>query len=168
MEWKGRSVVKKIFYFEHMEDPSAVFDSRKMDNGETRMRLKFPNGGGYIRTEAAEGGWQNAHHHKGLRETFIVEHGWLALAENYHNGVRHVTVYRSGEIFTCGPGVDHNVFLPEGGVIHTIQYGKPIGNPDKKGNDWYAASPDFDIWSKALTIKGIADHAGVTPESLTE
>lgn len=127
-------------------------DGRIMENGEKRFRLRAPDGRNYIRTEAGpEGVWQNAHHHHGVRETYIVERGWICVAEQSAGGPS-VRTYREGEVFTSEPYVDHNVFMPPGAVIHTVQHGEPIGNPDRKGNDWWPAPEAFDQWSKQLDI----------------
>ena len=160
--------MKKKFVFESM-DPSVVFDCRKMENEETRFRAKFPNGAAYIHTEAGEGGWQNAHYHKGLDETFIVEQGWVAVAKRI-DSLWGVILYVSRETFVIEKNTPNNIFLPKGAIIHTIQFGtfgSPIGNPDKGDADWWPTTPEFDTWSKGLSLENIADYAGVSVESLT-
>ncbi len=72
-----------------------------------------------------------------------------------------VKVYFAGDVFTSSCGVDHNVYMPDGAVIHTVQRGTPIGNPEKKNNDWYPADPMFEKWAKGLTVHDIATAAGV-------
>lgn len=140
-----------------------IEDVRRMDNGEVRHRMKFPDGSAYIRTEAPteyETSWQNAHFHMGMGEMYVVQKGWMALATIilYQNVVR---VYREGEFVDIKKDQPHNVFLPRGGVIHTVQYGQPVGNPTRKGNDWWPASEDFDLWTKQLTLEDIARKAVV-------
>lgn len=138
-----------------------------MDNGETRYRLVHPDGTAYIRTEAGRNGaWQNAHHHQGARETYAVETGWMALASEPDNEGRFgsVEVFFPGDTVTTKPHYNHNVYLPERAVIHTIRHGidPGCGNPDKGGADWYPASEEFDAWTKSLTVEDIARLANVT------
>lgn len=138
-----------------------VADGRIMDNGERRIRIKAPDGTAYIRTEMdRDGAWQNAHYHRGVFETYIVERGWIVAAEHWKLNQR-CAVYVPGGIFTSRQYVEHNILMPRGAVIHTVQHGRPIGNPDKNGNDWYPASADFDAWTKSLTIEGICKELGV-------
>jgi hypothetical protein len=130
-------------------------DGRLMENGEKRFRFKMPDGTAYIRTEAGEvGAWQNAHHHKGVRETYIVQDGWMAYAE-CRNDAFYFEVCGEGRVFTSEPGIDHNVFLPAGAVIHTVQHGHAVGNPEKKNNDWFPSSAEFDEWSKSIGIDAL-------------
>ena len=147
-----------------------VADGRIMDNLERRFRLRAPDGSAYIRTEVNDdqpGGWQNAHHHKGVRETYIVQKGWIVAVEA-HLLRTVVHVYWPGNIFTAEPGVDHNVYMPRGAVIHTVQHGTPVGNPEKNGNDWYPATEAFDRSTKALSVVDMLRYAGVTEARIKE
>lgn len=142
-----------------MKALGVAIDGRIMDNGEKRYSLKIGQQG-YIWTEPPadqQPAWQNAHHHKGLRETYIVERGKIALAYHFqfpgHPTVhRLVQVFSQGDIFTTEPNEDHNVYLFAGSAIHTVQHGEPVPNPAKSSKvDWYDADPAFDAWSKKLT-----------------
>lgn len=101
-----------------------------MPNGELRFRLMPSDGNGYIRTVAgACGAWQRAHYHHQLRETYIVERGWIALAEWEGRGLT-VKRYGPGEIFTTEPNRSHNIYMAAGAIIHTVKHG---GQQDR---DW--------------------------------
>jgi len=134
----------------------CTVDGKIMGTGERRYRFRAPDKTAYTRTEAGkDGAWQNAHHHKGLLETYVVQTGWIAFAESC-DGMRVVGIFGKGAVVTSRPLIDHNVYLPAGSVIHTVQHGKAVGNPENKNNDWYAADTAFDEWSKGLTLENIA------------
>ncbi|CCB67448.1 hypothetical protein [Hyphomicrobium sp. MC1] len=95
----------------------------QMPNNELRFRLKKVDGTAYIRTEAStQGGWQESHYHKEVRETYIVQKGWIAYAEQKGPTPR-ISIFREGELFTTQPGVVHNVYMPAHSVIHTVKHG---------------------------------------------
>ncbi|MEX0802432.1 MAG: hypothetical protein WD688_03815 [Candidatus Binatia bacterium] len=95
----------------------------QMDNLELRFRLKKTDGTAYIRTESsAVGGWQESHYHNKVRETYIVQKGWIGYAELTKNGPG-ISIFCEGELFTTQPGVIHNVFMPANAVIHTVKHG---------------------------------------------
>ena len=123
-----------------------------MPNGERRIRFRAPDDTAYIRTEAgADGGWQNAHFHKGVRETYIVQSGTMIFATIMPDGSYGIVVYKPGEVVSSEPGTAHNVFLPTGAVIHTVKHGVAVGNPDKGAADWWPADDGFDRWTKNLS-----------------
>jgi len=100
---------------------------------ELRFRLEKNDGTMYIRTEALKGGWQNSHWHKKVKETYIVQSGWIGYAES-RGGEPELYIYREGESFTTPPGVIHTVYLPAGAVIHTVKHGQAeVG--DRYGDD---------------------------------
>jgi mannose-6-phosphate isomerase-like protein (cupin superfamily) len=104
------------------EQHGIVTAHEQMDNGELRFRLTPTDGNGYIRTVAGTtGAWQNAHSHKSLRETYIVERGWIASAE-MKLGSLSITVHELGAIFTTEPNVSHNIYLSKNTVIHTVKH----------------------------------------------
>lgn len=123
-----------------------TLDAERMGNGEARLRL----GGNYILTLDSKGAWQNSHYHMGSMEFYAVQKGWMAFAEQVEGEVK-VTVYQAGEHVLSRPSHAHNVYLPDGAAIHTVKFGKPIGNPDKNGADWWPASEEFDAATKAIT-----------------
>lgn len=99
----------------------------KMPSGELRFRLLKDDGTAYIRTESPpQGGWQNSHFHNKVRETYIVQQGWIGYAELVGDEARYY-VYRAGSLFTTQPFVIHNVYLPADSVIHTVKHGEGRG-----------------------------------------
>ncbi len=100
-----------------------------MPNGEKRFRLnKSTEGSGYIRTESsAKGGWQNAHYHESVLETYVVQSGWIVACEERGGAHRYVR-YEPGQVFTTQPDVVHNIYMSAGSVIHTVKHGQlPAG-----------------------------------------
>jgi hypothetical protein len=61
-----------------------------------------------------------------VKETFIVQAGWIGYAE-LQNGATRFFVYRMGEMFTTPPEIIHNVYMSDGAVIHTVKHGLGIG-----------------------------------------
>ena len=96
----------------------------EMDNGEFRFRLyDIGINTSYILTKANENsGWQESHFHQGQMETYIVQAGWMVLAEFVDEKVILKT-YSEGQSFTTSPFVIHNVFLAPNSVIHTVKHG---------------------------------------------
>lgn len=130
------------------EDASRIYgiDTKHeiMENGELRFRLLSEDGSAYIRTVSGDAGaWQNSHFHKQVRETYIVQEGWIAYAELI-NGVLVGHVYRKDETVTTQPNIIHNVYLPKGAIIHTVKHG------NTKDRDWWA-SEQFDDITKNIT-----------------
>ena len=134
----------------------AGLNGEEMKNGEGRLRL---SGADYILTRAGNAGaWQNAHLHggvtpatgEGVRELYIVQSEWMAFVTETAEGNKVEKLY-AGAVVISEPGQAHNVYLPIGAVIHTFKFGKPVGNPDKNGSDWWPASEAFDAWTKALS-----------------
>jgi len=99
----------------------------RMPNEELRFRLLSNDGTAYIRTESPpNGGWQNSHYHKKIKETYIVQKGWIGYAELVDEVIQF-HIYREGESFTTKPLVIHNVYMPPRVVIHTIKHGDAAG-----------------------------------------
>jgi len=133
---------------EDLASYGIILNHEKMENGELRFRLMGKDGSGYIRTVAGkQGAWQNSHYHKQIMETYIVQSGWMALAELL-NGKLKLHVLRPGEIVTTKPGVVHNIYLPKGAVIHTVKHGKCTAE------DWNP-SEEFDKQTKKISEKEI-------------
>ena len=104
---------------------------RRMPNGELRFKLASHDGTAYIRTEAtSHSGWQKSHYHEKVRETYIVQRGWMALAL-WKNGVPVIEKYNENEIVTTEQMIPHNVYLPADAVIHTVKHG------DTTVKDWH-------------------------------
>ena len=99
-----------------------------VENGELRFRLLKNDGTAYIRTEAPPAGdWQDSHWHNKVRETYIVQSGWIGYAEMLTDGEPELFIYRAGESFTTPPSVIHTVYLPAEAVIHTVKHGEASG-----------------------------------------
>jgi hypothetical protein len=120
----------------------SVAHGRMPTNGELRFRLNCTDGTAYIRTQtsSSDEGWQNPHYHNVLRETYIVEKGWVGYAES-RNGVVEQHRYEAGSVFTTEPAVAHNIFMPRGAVIHTVKHDVAALEESKKG-DWHGDSDD--------------------------
>lgn len=123
-------------------------DHERMPNGELRFRLTSSDGNNYIRTVAsAAGAWQVAHSHVSLRETYIIERGWMALAERQES-ILKISVYWPGDLVTTRPTISHNVYLPANAVIHTVKHGS------NEQHDWKEDS-GLTAETKSLTEKDI-------------
>lgn len=135
---------------------------QEMDNGEFRFRLLKSDGTAYIRTEASKiGGWQSSHYHNTVKETYIVQEGWIAYAELI-NGRRRVSLRRAGELLTTQPGVVHNVYMPANAVIHTVKHGV-AATEDRIVDE---TTKQFDRDTQSLTEEQITAEAAkndVTP-----
>ena len=119
-----------------------------MPNGERRRRLTDAMGLGYVLTEASEeGGWQDSHLHRGLSETYVVQRGWIAVAEISAGHGFKIQVLRPGAIWTALPGVIHNIYMSPHAVTHVVKHG------EGGQSDWIrnAATDRLDRWSKALS-----------------
>lgn len=120
---------------------------QEMDNSEYRFRLLKSDGTAYVRTESSRtGAWQNSHYHNNVRETYIVQRGWIAYAALIH-GERTINVYRAGESFTTQPHIIHNVYMPANAVIHTVKHGESATEDRIQDN----ATKQFDDETQPLT-----------------
>jgi hypothetical protein len=96
---------------------------QRMDNGELRFRLIKDDGTAYVRTEAgSSGSWQESHCHKNVKETCVVQKGWIACAKMCNERCT-IQVFREDEIFTIEPSTAHNIYMAKGSVIHTVKHG---------------------------------------------
>lgn len=94
-----------------------------MSNGEFRFRLTAGDGSSYVRTVASgQGSWQQSHFHHSIRETYIVQSGWAALAE-YRDSAVVWHILQVGDVVTTVPYVPHNVYLPADAVLHCVKHG---------------------------------------------
>lgn len=116
---------RRILAQEAKQRHGVITFHEEMANGEYRFRLRGADGSAYIRTEAApQGAWQRAHVHTLVQELYIVQAGWMCLAQEKFGNV-HLTRYVAGDHFVVPPNVIHNVYLPTNGVIHTVKFGPP-------------------------------------------
>ncbi len=132
-----------------------VAHHERMPNGELRFRLFGADGNGYVRTIAGnKGGWQDSHYHCRVRETYIVESGWMTLAVwQDDRGEVVLTRFDPGQIVTTEPLRRHNVYLPAKAVIHTVKHGSVSDEPD-----WHAA-PELDVLTKVLSAKEVMSRS---------
>ena len=129
-------------------------------DGELRFRLLHRDGTRYIRTEypnSNKGTWQEAHYHRSVAETYIVQEHWIAFADDAV-GTRRIRILIAGDIVTVPPRVSHNVFLSPGCVFHTIKHGTGEGE-DKE--------PDSDFNAKCRLLRSEEDiRAAASPTNV--
>ena len=114
-----------------MKSHGISFNQEVMENGELRIRLSSQDGSAYIRTESGESGaWQNSHYHLDLEETYIVQKGWICIAELI-DGDLSLRIKKENGLYTVKPMVSHNLYLPANAIIHTVKHGKA------KQGDWH-------------------------------
>lgn len=136
---------------------------QEMDNGEYRFRLRKSDGTVYIRTESGSGGWQQSHYHENVRETYIVQRGWIAFAERIQ-GERKISIYRAGQQFTTEPHIIHNLYMPANAVIHTVKHGDAAGEDRIHDTE---ATKQFDEVTLPLTEDQIMSEAEESSETYT-
>lgn len=142
---------KKDLTVEECAQMGIEFSGVQMPNGEYRFRCMQGGAGrgyGYIMTVMPEGeqGWQNAHSHKGVQETYVVQKGWIVFASS-ENGQLKIEKLTTGNVVTTTVGVPHNVYMSSGSVIHTIKHGDTSAE-----KDWFA-DQELDAETKKLTEK---------------
>lgn len=107
---------------EYEGDPNFRRDQKEF---ETEYRDYFKhsgNGSGFIQTTAIKsGGWQTAHFHKDIQETYIVQRGKVIFAQLL-NGEKRLTLHEAGHVFTTIPRIIHNLYLYPNSVVHTVKY----------------------------------------------
>ena len=138
------------------------FPCSQMDNGEYRFRLMGPDNSGYIRTVMPDSGygWQNSHYHKGVQETWVIQSGWVGVADLLPDGQVKITVYCKNDVWTSHPGHHHNIYMSSGTVLHTVKHGDC-----SLQNDWFACA-ELDALSKPLTETDIFRLAGLSSEDI--
>lgn len=101
----------------------------EMDNGELRYRLINSDTTIYIRTESVlnprspKECWQRSHYHKGVKETYIVQRGEMALVELRGGDTLQFRVFGVNGTVMTEPPIPHNVFMFPGSIIHTVKHG---------------------------------------------
>ena len=121
----------------------GLFQYKEMENGEERRRVTFPFGARVSETSASEWNpatdtfpWQDAHYHQGLTEHYLVQFGWAGFL--FLKGDQPVwEILKDGQHIVFLPLVPHVVLMGPGSVMVTITVGEPMGNPDRKGDDWW-------------------------------
>lgn len=121
------------------------FTQKVMSNGEKRTRMRLPSGVVTTITEMSDYlldvptlPWQESHFHKGLIEDYLVLNGWILLAEFWYpcESPRY-SIKTAGTHVRIGHGVAHNVLPGPGAVFQSTTSGIPVGNTDRKENDWW-------------------------------
>ncbi|MDR0899057.1 MAG: hypothetical protein LBM27_01715 [Lactobacillaceae bacterium] len=109
----------------------------EMDNGEIRYRIVSDDGSSYARTVATEDSeWQNSHVHHQHQEMYVVQKGWVILAELIDHKLVQ-TRYKAGDYFLSKIDIPHNMYLSAGSVTHAVKFG--VG----EYSDWEAV-PELD------------------------
>lgn len=124
-------------------------------NGELRFRLNCNDGSAYIRTVTTDDsqGWQNPHFHKHLRETYIVETGWIGYIE-ICNGVIETKKYGEGDVFTTIRDVAHNIYMPANATIHTVKHNADTSSEE---TDWHGDSDDCKVLAERVSSSLLKD-----------
>jgi mannose-6-phosphate isomerase-like protein (cupin superfamily) len=127
--WLGIDIdMRQISDIEASTQHGVATSHSEMASGEYRFRLKKTDGTAYIRTESSHtGGWQESHYHRRVRETYIIQRGWIAYAVMTNNRV-DIKLYHEGELFTTQPQSVHSVYMPGNSIIHTVKHGNADGD----------------------------------------
>jgi mannose-6-phosphate isomerase-like protein (cupin superfamily) len=134
-------------------------------NGELRFRLISSDGSAYIKTVTTNEseGWQNPHYHNYLKETYIVEEGWVGYIE-YTGGETTAVKFNKGDVFTTKPGVSHNLYMPKDAVIHTIKHGSNKGSNEEE-TDWHSDSKASEILNSYVENEQAINFKSVEPKN---
>lgn len=126
-------------------DTSIEVTGKCMENGETRLRVRFPSRSEYgvtaTFTAATQDGWQEPHYHGGVTETYTVTRGTVTIV-CVEDGEVVTRTLGVGEACTVSPRVEHNVHVSADAEFLTTVTGVAVGNPDRKGNDWFPVADD--------------------------
>jgi hypothetical protein len=140
-----------------------VYTKKVMKNGEKRSRLKLPDGTSVSKTIAKKWSaatknmpWQDAHFHGGrakqggLVEVYTQLSGWSVYVWKDRFTLYYQLSDQPGEEITFEPRVQHVVLLGPQAIIKTHRSGTPVGNPSRKGNDWWPATASFKQNAKGI------------------
>jgi len=141
--------MREVSDLEAKERHNVVTRHHQMPNGEYRFRLIKHDGTAYIRTEAGpKGAWQKSQFHNQVKETYLVQKGWIAFASRVQ-GVRRIAIFREGELFTTQPLVIHNIYMPALSVIHTVKH----GNSTSEDRITNSETAEFDKQTEILSTE---------------
>ena len=117
--------LRKIEGREAFERYRIKMNHALFDNGELRFRLEsYSDKTSYIRTVSVDKSyWQESHVHSYLRETYIVQEGWIVYATLSNKNKYTIMKYGVNEQFTTYPDTVHSIFMSKGSVIHTVKHG---------------------------------------------
>lgn len=138
---------------EEMQVLGIDVSGKAMETGERRARLKAFGLTSNITDRTAEDckpGWQDAHFHKGMWEVYTCAVGRIALVVMPKGpGMHSVTVCNPGESLHIDALAEHNVYVFEGAKFFCNQFqfdnSEGVGNPDRKGNDWWPAGIHWEM-----------------------
>ena len=121
-------------------------------NGEVRIRATHDsdnNPWSFIRVEAPQksGGWQNAHLHRHLTETWYVVKGTQVVMENENGSKKTMIIMNPGDVHTSRVDEEHNCYVSPGAVTLTIKT-----SPQSFAGDWIPASEEFDAYTKNINV----------------
>lgn len=162
-EYSSDSVDETIIFCGDAKDVHhiCVRHGKMATNGELRFRLRsLKDGSAYIRTQTTgeSEGWQRSHYHKQLRETYIVERGWIGYAELEAKSPRYMK-FCPGDVFTTSPEVRHNIYMSANSVIHTVKHSG--GSPGTNGKEDWHQDEECELLS-LLVGKGFPDDVHCT------
>jgi hypothetical protein len=137
------------------------FTYKLMENGEGRRRFVFPSGDRVSRTDASNWGltdskfpWQDIHYHRGLTEHYFVQRGWVVFLFEKEARLEWQKVEAGGHI-CFEPNVPHAVLMGPEAVMATMLVGIPVGNPNRKNDDWWPFERHVYIWElEMLRVEG--------------
>ena len=137
---------------EEAEKLGVTANHEIMDSGEARFRLQSDDGSSYVRTVAGDrGSWQSSHRHAEVMESYIVQLGWIVIAE-LATGKLLMKILMPGEVATSPPNTPHNVYVAAGAIFHTIKHGQSVGA------DWTAV-PELDELTVHLSEADVLEKA---------
>lgn len=144
-------MIKKISDSE-LESFGMSTNHEIMENDELRFRLVSTDGSSCGRSvSGAKGFWQNSHYHNKTKELYVVQKGWMAIAEYIDMQVK-IKICYPYDIVISEPGIVHNVYLAPNTITYVVKFGDCVQN-DKFQND------EFNELTKPLTEEDIKKFA---------
>jgi mannose-6-phosphate isomerase-like protein (cupin superfamily) len=123
-----------------------------MDNKELRFRVVANNGvdpfAYNLVATPDKGGWQNAHNHQHIVETWVVSRGCQIVMEEQKNLSINITILEPGDTYSSTLGLKHNCYVFPNTITHTIK--TTIGNYSLDG-DW-DYDEEFDKFTKSFDM----------------
>jgi mannose-6-phosphate isomerase-like protein (cupin superfamily) len=88
---------------------------------------------------------QKAHHHKGLRETYVILSGEVHIIFCEGFRVKNRTLALDTNLtWTFEPEESHVVLPMPGALFLTTTVGTPVPNPERNNNDWWTVDSNFE------------------------
>lgn len=129
----------------------ACVTQQTMPNREICTGMRLPNGITTTIAQMHDWKWQDGapvqegHYHKGLMERCIVLTGWMLYVTSVVPAGYTACVAEKGEMVTFYTNDHHLVLLGPETVIQTTAYGSPVGNPKRKGIDWWPSGEYYNV-----------------------